>query len=176
MRYALILALSLLAACSGSSSKTIQPATPTGDPIYTDPTNWAASQLNTIYTIKFPAGYEGPGAVGFEGLSFGKNRVDKRATFSYSFCGPLLCNEYGDPLFGGTPATVTYKGQTLAKQITLTQGSTTRGIFYYSETAKAIGVLYLLDGIQLKESLNVQFDNDVQAEVIAVIRTIQPKL
>ena len=175
MRYLVIITLLFIAAC-GTKTNMVQPAIQTGDPIYTDPTNWAAIQLNTIYTIKFPAGYEGPGAVGFEGLSFGKNRVDKRATFSYSFCGPLLCNEYGDPLFGGTPATVTYKGQTLAKQITLTQGSTTRGIFYYSETAKAIGVLYLLDGIQLKESLNVQFDNDVQAEVIAVIRTIQPKL
>jgi hypothetical protein len=176
MRYALILALLFLAACRGSSNNTIQPTTPTGDPIYTDPTNWAAIQLNTAYTIKFPAGYEGVGAVGFEGLSFGKNRVDKRATFSYSFCGPLLCNEYGDPLFGKEATSVTYKGQTLAKSVTLTQGSTTRGIFYYSETAKANGVLYLLDGFQLKESLNVQFDNEVQAEVIAIIKTIQPKL
>lgn len=174
MRYLVIITLLFIAAC-GTNTNMVQPAIQTGDPIYTDPTNWAASQLNTIYVIKFPAGYEGPGAVGFEGLSFGKNRVDKRAAFSYSFCGPLLCNEYGNPLFGKTPDTVMFNGQTLTKSIPLTQGSST-GIFYYSETAKAVGVLYLLDGIQLKESLNVKFDTDVQAEVLAIIKTIKPKI
>ncbi|MBO0939681.1 hypothetical protein J2I47_24250 [Fibrella sp. HMF5335] len=182
MRYVIILAVLLLGACA-SKNNTIQPAvTNTGDPIYTDPTSWTSIQLNTAYTIKFPAGYEGPGAVGFEGLSFGKNRVDKRAMLSYSFCGPLLCNEYGNPLFGGdplggkTPVTMAYGGQTLTKSVVLTQGNTINGIFYYSEAPKAVGVLYLLDRGVFKESLNAQFDSEVQAEVITIIKTIQPKV
>ncbi|MBO0930398.1 hypothetical protein [Fibrella aquatilis] len=160
------------------SKDTVQPTPTPGNTvtISTDPTNWPAIKLNTAYTIKFPSGYEGEGAVGFEGLSFGKNRIDKRAAFSYSFCGPLTCNEYGNPLFGGASTSVTYNGQTLDKSITLMQGSQTLGIFYYSVAPKSLGLLYLSEKGQLKESLNVAFDVEVQAEVLAIIKTVRPTL
>lgn len=169
----------LLAVAVGCRNRNqVAPVTP--DPnatAQTDPTSWSSIALNSTYTIKFPANYEGPGGQLFEGWTFGKTRADKRATFAYSFCNALACNEYGAILLGGRdPLPVTFNGQTLTKFIDLTDGGQTIGQFYYSEQANAVGLLYLQANFQFRESLHVTFDNALQAEVLAIIRTIRVKV
>lgn len=170
--YLLRLSLPLLLFAAVSGCKQRPPVAPgPNDAAQTDPTSWTVGPLNSTYTIRFPANYDGPGGQVFEGWTFGKTRADKRATFSYSFCGPLVCDEYGKresrPAF--------YNGQTLTKSIELTDGGQAIGRFYYSEQANAVGLLYLQTDFQFRESLNVTFDSALQAEVLAIIGTIRVK-
>lgn len=178
--YRLLLLLSVLLAVTAGCRKRNRDAPVPPDPnaaAQTDPTNWPAIPLNSTYTIRFPANYDGPGGLLFEGWTFGKTRADKRATFGYSFCGPLNCDEYGPMLLvSRDPSPISYKGQTLPKSIDLANGGQLIGRFYYSEQTNAVGVLYLqTTRLQVRESLSVTFDNALQAEVLAIIRTIRVK-
>ena len=103
----------------------------------TNQLTWKTEPLNGEYTIQFPGGYEGPGMVGFEGPTFGKNRIDKQVTFGYFFCGPTTCGPYGQPIikpYGSSfPSTIVYANRTLNKSITFKRDGQLQAVFYFSE-------------------------------------------
>ncbi|MEZ0607071.1 hypothetical protein ACAW74_01085 [Fibrella sp. WM1] len=179
LRISLLVSLFVvLFACKKRATVDPNPPTNLNNTVQTDPTSWTLGQLNASYTIKFPANYTGEGGrIQVDGWLFAQDRADKRAKFAYSFCTATGCSQYGQTALGGkTPAIESFNGQTLTKSITLTEGDQPFGTFFYSEQANAVGVLYLLNNGAYRESVNVQFDNALQAEVLAIIRTIRQKV
>ncbi len=164
-----------LAVLVGCHNKDVSPASSTGTLNSTSQSGWTTERLNSDYTVQFPTGYTGNGAVGFEGLTFSKTRKDGKAQFHYSFCGPTFCSEYGQPLPNPVPARVIAGSLTLNKSVALNRNGQTQGIFYYAEQDKTSGRLYLLNDGQLKESLTIQYEYSLQNEVLAILQTIQPR-
>ncbi|CCH01075.1 hypothetical protein FAES_3066 [Fibrella aestuarina BUZ 2] len=178
-RISLFIALFVvLVACKKRTTVDPTPPTNLNNTVQTDPTSWTLGPLNASYTIKFPANYTGEGGrIQIDGWLFAQDRADKRAKFAYSFCTATGCSEYGQTVLGGkTPSVGSFNGQTLTQSITLTEGDQAFGTFFYSEQTNAVGVLYLLTNGTYRESVNVQFDNVLQAEVLAIIRTIKRKV
>jgi hypothetical protein len=180
LRYLLPILL-LIALGVGCKKKPVDPAANPGNlnsTAQTDPTSWTVGALNSTYTIKFPANYTGEGGrIQIDGWLFSKERADKRASFGYAFCTARGCAEYGPMLLGGktAPAITTFGGQALTKTFTVGSSTEPLGYFYFSEQTNAVGVLYLLTDLGYRESLNVSFDNAIQAEVLAIIGTIRAK-
>lgn len=179
LRIPLLVALFVvLVACKKRTTVDPTPPVNLNNTVQTDPTSWTLGPLNASYTIKFPANYTGEGGrIQVDGWLFAQDRADKRAKFAYSFCSATGCSQYGQTALGGKSPTVSaFNGQTLTQSIALTEGGQPIGTFFYSEQTNAVGVLYLLDNGVYRESVNAQFDNALQAEVLAIIRTIRRKV
>lgn len=179
LRLSLFVALlAVLLACKKRTPVDPTPTTNLNNTVQTDPTSWTMGQLNAGYTIKFPPNYTGEGGrIQIDGWLFAQDRADQRAKFAYSFCTATGCSEYGQAALGGQSPTVnSFGGQTLTKSISLTDGNQPIGTFFYSEQPNAVGVVYLVNNGVYRESVSVQFDTALQAEVLAIVRTIRRKV
>lgn len=136
--------------------------------------NWRSEILNGSYTIQFPNTYTGNGAVGFEGYTFHKNRLDAKATFAYAFCGTTFCASYGQPLSNPLPPTITFANTVLNKRVQFERNGQLQAFFYYAQADQTAGLLFLRDGNQFKESLNMQYAYSLQSEILRILQTIQP--
>jgi hypothetical protein len=124
---------------------------------------WTTINFKTNYTIQVPEGFEGVGMTGFEGNMFFKSSKDNKIVLSYSYCGPLFCNDFGDTLSNQIPKSVQVMGDfdmliTLSKIEYFCQNSETVGILYYSNNGDITkGRLYWKDNGTLKQALELQF-------------------
>ncbi|GAB3558421.1 hypothetical protein GCM10027577_49380 [Spirosoma fluminis] len=141
-----------------------------------------AEPLNGDYSIQFPPGYEGNGMVGFEGPVFVKNRMDKQATFTYSFCSSLSCSPYGPAIpipypSVSYPPTLTLANTVLDQAVAIMRDNQLQAVFYFTKEPQALGVVYLKDvhGGVLKQSLSIQYTFNLHSEVLGILQTIQPR-
>ncbi len=140
--------------------------------------NWATENFKEFYTIQFPEFYEGAGMVGFEGNTFYKNRDNNTIIFSYQYCGPLWCEDYGDTLSYPFPDSIIYPDPTdspiwLTSSTIFCSDDDIVGILYYSADTISIGIHYMLQGEYYLEGLRISFQHTEYPEVENIIRTIK---
>lgn len=141
--------------------------------------DWHTESLNEDYTIQFPASYEGNGMVGFEGPTFSKGEPGKQVSFSYSFCGPLMCSSYGSAILVPYPSipyptSVTFENTYLDRTVAFKYNDQLQAVFYFTSQGK--GLLYLKNPKRglLMQSLNVTYPYDLHSEVLGILQSIQP--
>jgi len=178
MRTALLLAccMLLLAACHKGG----------GDPEIKDAYElkqnpaWETENFKNNYTIQFPPGYTGNGMIGFEGNIFDKRNEEKAIYFSYGFCSPTFCYDFGDTLKNTAQETFTgifYGIDTLllTQRINFTLSRTLTGIFYHSDDTVSYGKLFWKDGGVIKEALDVNYRKEYLQQVTEIIGSIRHK-
>ncbi len=139
--------------------------------------NWITESFKTLYDIQFPANYEGIGMVGFEGNFFAKNRTDSLVYFSYNYCAPLYCEDFGDLLADPVPASIeviSTGGGLLLSQVVEFCDDTNEifAILYHDTAITSTGRLYIKQGNDFLEALSINYDQSTQQEVEDIIKTI----
>ncbi len=139
--------------------------------------NWNTEDFKTNYTIQFPDNYEGTGMVGFEGYVFNKSRIDKKVEFTYSFCNPLFCSDFGNPLNVPILNSLTIKDQdgneiVLNSKKEFSLNGNLVGILYHNSAVNSIGKYYMNQGDKYLEGLTIYFSNTEYQEVENIIKTI----
>ena len=147
--------------------------------IYQHP-DWATEDFKRHYTIQFPDNYEGTGKVGFEGNVFNKNRSDDQIKFTYSFCSPTYCEDFGDPLATPAPNSILAKDKNgnevvLDLKKTFCQDDEIVGIFYFNNKDDATGKYFMKPESEFREGLTVYFPYSEYPEVENIVETISLK-
>lgn len=173
--YKLIPVFSLIALCFFAACDDEEPS-PTCTTLEQN-ANWTAEDFKTLYDIQFPANYEGLGMVGFEGNFFAKNRTDSLIYFSYNYCAPLYCEDFGDALADPVPTSITIlgtgSGQLLSEVLEFCDGTNEIfAILYHDTTTTSSGRLYMRQGNNFLEALSISYDQSTQQEVEDIIKTI----
>lgn len=142
--------------------------------------NWATENFKTNYTIQFPGDYEGFGMVGFEGNTFRKNRDDEMIVLSYSYCGPLYCDDFGDTLGVPTPNSIMAKDENGGNVILNSKNEfclngSTIGILYYNTEINSTGIFFIKINNSYLEGLTIFFTNTEYPEVQEILKTISKK-
>lgn len=82
--------------------------------------------------------------VGFEGMTFRKERIDKKVLFIYNYCTSLYCFGFGEALAEPAPDVIVVKDDSgnevvldLKKEFCL--DGETEGVLYYNKKVDAIG-------------------------------------
>ena len=139
---------------------------------------WAEEIFHGDTFIQFPGDYEG-GRGGFEGPIFFKDRKDHGVLMWYAFCGPLICDDYGQTLLNPDSAFVKARPNIFfTDSVTLTQRKEicddliTVGIYFYKDSVKNIGKLYWYTDHAFKEALNIEYDPLNKDEVEQILQTI----
>jgi hypothetical protein len=142
--------------------------------------DWTTLEFKNNYTIQFPADYFGEGRIGFEGNIFRKEKNDSSVVFSYDYCSPLFCQDFGDTLFQSFPNSINIKINDIT--ITLNQesifhdsSSSQTAILYYNDKDNAHARLYWKDNGMYKQVLEVAFNYSRLQEVLDIIKTIKEK-
>lgn len=145
----------------------------------TQNTSMTTVSFKSNYTIQFPADYEGSGMTGFEGNLFFKNKTNKTVAFSYIYCSPLHCEDFGRQLAQPTQDTiVTHVNNNpviLDKKLSFCDNNSPIAVFYFNEITNANGVLFWNENGIYKEALSISYNNTTQQEVVDIIRTIRRK-
>ena len=141
--------------------------------------NWTISDFKNNYTIQFPANYFG-GKDGFEGNIFYKERNDSSIVFSYDYCSPLFCYDFGDTLYQPFPNSINIKVYdstiTLSKQVAFCDSNSLQiAILYYNDEDKSHARLYWKDNGLYRQALEIAFDYSELQEVLDIIKTIKEK-
>lgn len=142
-----------------------------------DNSNWTTEDFKLEYTIQFPSNYEGTGMVGFEGNFFSKNRIDDKVSFNYSFCGPLLCLDFGEALASTATTEIIVIDRNnneviLASKKEFCSNGMVEGILYHNTDASSMGKYYMKQDSEYLEGLTVYFDYSEYSEVERIIQTI----
>ncbi|TAN01842.1 MAG: hypothetical protein EPN39_01210 [Chitinophagaceae bacterium] len=141
---------------------------------------WNAEKFKDGYTIQFPSGFTG-GVTGFEGNIFYKSNTNDSVYFSYAFCSPTFCYDFGDTLKNTTETSIqgifNFGKDTvsLAQRMNFTKNNQIEGIYFYDKEPFSHGKLYWKDGGVYKEALNAQYKKEHQQSVIEIMGTIQKK-
>ncbi len=141
-------------------------------------TSWTAEDFKTDYTIQFPADYEGNGMVGFEGNIFSKNKTDNTITFSYFYCDGLWCADFGQDTLADPPPTsltipTTAGNLTLSEKVEFCDGNDeVLAILYHNTEPTSGGRLYMKQGSDFLEALDITYDANSFQEVVDIIKTI----
>lgn len=141
---------------------------------------WTAEKFKNDYTIQFPSRFEGS-VKGFEGNVFAKQDVADSLYFSYAFCSPTFCSDFGDTLSGADRTTITgvfpyaQAGILLTHRTNFTDSGTLTAIFYYDEASLSDGKLFWKDGDVFKEALNVRYAKAALPEVLEILGTIRTR-
>jgi hypothetical protein len=141
---------------------------------------WKIENFKREYAIQIPDNYEGVGMVGFEGNVYSKKRTDNKVELSYSFCGPLFCNDFGENLSSPFPQSILAKDKTgkdivLMKQKEFCTSEKVTGVFYSNNLENAFGKFYLSDNEVFKEALTVSYVKTEQLDVEEILRTIRKR-
>lgn len=137
--------------------------------------SWTTEDFKTGYDIQFPSNYEGLGMVGFEGNFFAKNRTDDLTQFSYNYCGPLYCEDFGNALATPIPTSVTViEGGIILSEIIefCDTDNNLFAILYHDNVQNRQGQLYMNQGGNFLEALSIIYDQSTQQEVEDIIKTI----
>ncbi len=141
--------------------------------------NWITSDYKNNYTIQFPANYSGVGKVGFEGNIFSKLRNDSSVVFSYAYCSPLFCTDFGDTLFEPLPNSINIKINdttiNLNQQTTFCYSNRKTAILYYNKNNNAYARLYWKDAGVYKQALEISYNYSRLQEILNIIKTIKEK-
>lgn len=173
----LALALTVIVACGKEDTDTdcIQTA---------ENPEWITEDFKPVtHTIQFPDDYSGVGLTGFEGPIFFKFNQDSSVFFSYSFCGPLFCEDYGasfDPAFKerdeievddkwGNPLTLGEKQEFCSSEDKIT------GILFHNEDTSATGYFYMNRDTSWNEALWIEFERGYLDEVKDILATVTEK-
>ena len=139
--------------------------------------NWITEPFKYQYTIQFPSSYEGIGMAGFEGNIFRKTRTDNQVNFSYSFCSPVYCEDFGSSLISPIPDSfsvyVNNVGIFFDQKKEFCSNGEIEGIFYHTSTASAQGLYYMRRDTNFLQGLNVEFEISELTEVENILKTIQ---
>lgn len=148
--------------------------------------NWEKEDFKSTYTIRFPDDYEG-GMRGFEGNIFFKNRYDDLVVFSYYFCEPHFCYDFGERLnsFDSLYGTNYYTGASylLTQKVKFLKEEEVTGVLFYelaldgdfgNPEIDAMGVYYMMEEGEFLEGLTVHFKSEAYGEVLNILQTIQP--
>lgn len=142
--------------------------------------SWTTERFKTDFDIQFPDDYEGIGITGFEGNIFFKNKTDSTAFFSYNFCSPLFCEDFGDTLNINIPDSVIFtdpdgQERTLDNQQFFCEGADTTGVLYYEEAVSAFGLYYMKIEDRLLEGLIIEFEKQNLEELKDIIGSINAR-
>lgn len=142
--------------------------------------DWTTENFKTVYTIQFPADYDGEGMVGFEGNTFSKNRKDNKVKMSYMFCTNTFCYDFGPVLNNSNQTHISTTDQngyqvTLNKKIKFCNNNSIFGIYFFNDDSIKTGKLYWKQDNNYKEALTVFYKKDFQFEVEQIIKTIRLK-
>lgn len=141
---------------------------------------WETEKFKNNYTIQFPSGFTG-GINGFEGNIFDKRNTNDSIYFSYSFCSPIFCYDFGDTLENAAQTTIqgifNFGKDTiqLSQRINFTKNNQIIGICFYDKKPVSHGKLFWKDEGVYKEALNVRYKKEYQQIVIEIIGTIVKK-
>lgn len=141
---------------------------------------WETEDFKADYTIQFPDDYEGMGMVGFEGNFFSKNKPDNQAVFSYNFCGPLFCNDFGGDFHHPTLNSILIKDEDgnevfLDSYVEYCLEGEIIGMFYHNSESEARGRYFMKEEGVFKHALDVRFSESMINEVKQIIQTIMRK-
>lgn len=140
-------------------------------------TIWLVENFKSNYTIQFPESYEGIGMYGFEGNMFTKIRSDGKILFSYQYCHPLGCENFGDTLEIPAPNSVLALDAEeneiildLVEQIIV--GGDTVGILYYIDEEQSTAKYFMKEGDELLEGLSIFYAKSEANEVEEILLSI----
>lgn len=141
---------------------------------------WNTIDFKTNYTIQVPVNFIGQGMTGFEGYTFSKNSPDTKITLTYSYCGPLHCNDFGDTLVNPAPAHIEAmndKGDTISLNKTeyFCQNFQTVGILYFANDSIRTGRLYWKDHGIMKQALELEYYPQNAGTIKKIIKSIKQK-
>lgn len=169
MRLICTLLLISLFACNGNQA-ILPDANSTLIDVQTQ-SSWQATPLDNEYIIQFPSNYKGGIGPSIEGPEFSLQKEDQRAYF----LGSSFFTASAPPLATPRPDSLTYPSWVLNRLVTFRRSGHTQGFFYYSAQPKTQGQLYLLRNGKFALSMSVQYDADLQQEVLGILQTIHPK-
>jgi len=139
--------------------------------------NRTTEDFKTNFTIQFPNNYEGTGMVGFEGNIFNKKRIDDKVELTYSFCGSLYCDDFGDALEVLIPNSIIAKDKENNEVILNSKkefclNGNIKGVLYYNTELSSIGKYYIKQDSEYLDGLTIYFNNTEYQEVENIIKTI----
>lgn len=140
--------------------------------------DWTAEKFKSEYTIQFPGYYAGGYIQGFEGGWFDKVRDDSRVAMSYMFSNGLQTFDFGDTLADENATGIMLQQGDLLwnlnERLDFTSNGAIAGIlFYRTMDGTHPAELYWKDNGLFRDALTIQYDSELQDEVISIIRTIQ---
>lgn len=151
--------------------------------------SWSREDLNTLYTIAIPQWYQGAGYISYKGdyfIKYNRDTVDTTTLNAQYGVYDVTNNVWGATLVnpGANSVDISYKNETvpLTSKVRLCTGGTTIGYYYYtlshndSDTRnKGLGIVYLKENNDFKQSVIVNFPEKKQTEVTDIISSIKPK-
>jgi hypothetical protein len=141
--------------------------------------DWTTSDFKSNYTIQLPDNYFGNGKVGFEGNIYDKTRDDSSINFSYSYCSPLHCADFGEnlsePFPGSINITANNRTITLDQKMTFCGDHAQAAVLYYNNDNDSHARLYWKDNGEYKQALEISYKHSRHQDVLDIIKTIKEK-
>jgi len=144
-------------------------------PLFQD-TVWTSEQFHGETMIQFPPDFIG-GRTIFEGPTFFKYRLSPGTIFESTYCGALLCSDYGEHLNNlDTTFVIAFSSlidsTILRKRNELCDGLVTMGIYFYNDSTINVGKLYWKTDDGFREAVTALYGPAQKDEVEQILATI----